>query len=155
MIFDDYLDFFELLNEHKAKYVLVGGLAVVINGFFRTTKDMDLYIEPTIENCKKVVDVINAFGFKYLKISPEDLIDSNGFVQLGNTPIRIDLFSELPGLTFQDVYDNSFIYDQEKIPFRVIHINHLIANKKAVGRSQDITDVRNLEKIVILKNKQK
>ncbi len=75
-------------------------------------------------------------------------MDENGFVKLGSQPVRIDIFSSLPALDFKEVYEKSFVYDQERVPFKVIHINHLIENKKAVGRSQDKTDVRNLEKIV-------
>ncbi len=67
MIFDDYLDLLEILNKKQTKYVLVGGLAVVINGFFRTTKDMDLFVEPSNENAEKVVEAIKEFGLGYLE----------------------------------------------------------------------------------------
>ncbi|MBP6431878.1 MAG: nucleotidyltransferase [Ferruginibacter sp.] len=153
MIFDDFLDFFEILNKHQVKYVLVGGLAVVVNGFFRTTKDMDLFIEPSVENAEKLIESVNDFGFGYLSLNVDDVLDKKGYLQLGVAPVRIDMFCSLPALEFDEVYKQSFLYDQERVHFRVIHINHLIQNKEAVGRSQDITDVRNLKKIVNKGNK--
>ncbi len=50
-IFDvNYIDLLKLLNEEKVKFVLVGGLAVVVHGIYRTTKDMDILYEGKIEN---------------------------------------------------------------------------------------------------------
>jgi len=156
MIFDEnYIDFITLLNKHEVKYVLVGGLAVVMHGHFRTTKDMDIFYEGTSENAQKLLDVINEFGFRYLKITLEDLMDVNGYVKLGNNPVRIDLFCDLPGVNFNEVYSAAFDYKEEDVNVKVIHVNHLIANKQLVGRLQDLDDVKKLKKILDIKRKKK
>ena len=151
MIFNkSFSDFINLLERDNIKYVLVGGMAVLMNGHFRTTKDMDIFYEPTEENCLKLLKVIDEFGFKYLGITKEDLLDKAGFIKIGNEPQRIDLFCDLPGVSFDEVYKSAFNYkeDEESFVVKVIHINHLIQNKKAVGRHQDLDDVKKLEKIL-------
>ncbi len=156
MIFNqNFTDFINLLEKHKVQYVLVGGLAVLMNGHFRTTKDMDIFFEPELENCQKLETVIKEFGFGYLRLSIDDLMETNSFIKLGNEPERIDLFGELPGVSFKEVYNAAFDYKEEGDDFtvRVIHINHLIQNKRAVGRHQDLDDVKKLEKILKRKSK--
>ena len=149
MIFDkNFSDFIRLLEEKKVKYVLVGGLAVLIHGHFRTTKDMDIFYERSEENCRKVLDVIEKFGFKNLRLTIEDLKDERGYIQLGREPVRIDLFCDLPGVSFGEVYESAIDYKEDDFTVKVIHINHLIQNKKSVGRFQDLDDVKKLEKIL-------
>ena len=69
MIFNkDFVDLIHLLQKHNCKFVLVGGLAVLIHGHFRTTKDMDIFYEGSEENGKKVLESINEFGFRHLNL---------------------------------------------------------------------------------------
>ena len=153
MIFEkDFIDFIELLNKNKIKYVLIGGLAVVFHGHQRSTKDMDIFYERTPENCEKLLKSIEEFGLKYLKITTDDLLDVNGFIKLGYEPVRIDLFCALPGVEFDSVYENSIKYEDEGITMQVIHVNHLIENKLAVGRLLDRDDVNKLRKIIKKRN---
>ncbi len=92
MIFDDnFLDLIKLFDKHEVKYVLVGGLAVLIHGHFRTTKDMDIFYERTEENVVKLLAAIDEFGFGYLKLSADDLLDDSGFIKIGREPVRIDI----------------------------------------------------------------
>jgi predicted nucleotidyltransferase len=154
MIFEkDFVDLIHILQKQDAKFVLVGGLAVLIHGHFRTTKDMDIFYEPSAENGRKVLDSINEFGFDYLKLSIEDILDKNGYIKLGREPARIDLFCDLPGVSFEEVYSNAIEYEDDDIKLKVIHVNHLIENKLQVGRLQDLQDVRALKKIIQKKNK--
>jgi predicted nucleotidyltransferase len=154
MIFNnDFIDFIRLLNKNNVKFVLIGGLAVVIHGHFRTTKDMDIFYEGSEENAKKILETINEFGFGYLKLTKEDVLDKNGYLKLGREPVRIDLFCDLPGVAFDEVYKDAIVYDEDGLIFKVIHVNHLIANKLKVGRLQDLDDVKKLRKIIEKKKK--
>lgn len=54
-LFDDsFIEFWNQLNKHSVKYILVGGFATNLHGYQRYTGDMDLYIEDTLENRKKI-----------------------------------------------------------------------------------------------------
>ena len=154
MIFNkDFVDLIHLLQKHDCKFVLVGGLAVLIHGHFRTTKDMDIFYEGSEENGKKILESINEFGFRYLNLTVDDLLDRNRYIKLGREPVRIDLFCELPGVTFDEVYTNAVEYKDEDVNIKVIHVNDLIENKLEVGRLQDLSDVKMLRKIIAKKKK--
>ncbi|HZI52856.1 MAG TPA: nucleotidyltransferase [Chitinophagaceae bacterium] len=149
MIFNsDFSDLIKILNERKARFVLVGGLAVLIHGHFRTTKDMDIFYESSEENGRKILDGINEFGFSFLKLTLDDILDKGAYIKLGREPVRIDLFCDLPGVSFDEVYRDAIDYDEEGLQLKVIHINHLIENKTKVGRLQDLDDVKKLKKII-------
>jgi predicted nucleotidyltransferase len=109
---------------------------------------MDLYFEGTVENGRKVLEGINEFGFAGLKLTVEDLLDKNGYIKLGREPVRIDLFCDLPGVQFDEVYQDAIDFEDEDLKFKVIHVNHLIENKLKVGRLQDKDDVKKLKKII-------
>lgn len=109
---------------------------------------MDIFYERTKENCERLVKTINDFGFAYLKISVEDLMDKDSYIKLGNSPVRIDLFCDLPGVSFDEVYNEVINYKLEDFEVKVIHVTHLIQNKKFVGRLQDLDDVKKLQKIL-------
>ena len=53
-IFDRFLDLIKTLNEKEVDYILIGGYAVVLHGFTRATQDIDLFINPTEENVRKL-----------------------------------------------------------------------------------------------------
>jgi predicted nucleotidyltransferase len=156
MIFEkDFVDLIHILQKRDVKFVLVGGLAVVVHGHFRTTKDMDIFYERSEENARKVLESINEFGFSYLKLNIEDILDKNGYIKLGEQPVRIDLFCDLPGVSFEEVYASAIEYQDDDVTIKVIHVNHLIQNKSFVGRLQDLNDVRTLKKIIQKKNSNK
>jgi len=74
MIFNkDFVDLINILQKHNCKFVLVGGLAVLIHGHFRTTKDMDIFYECSEENGKRILKSIDEFGFGYLNLSLGDV----------------------------------------------------------------------------------
>lgn len=154
MIFNnDFIDFIKILNKRETKFVLVGGLAVLIHGHFRTTKDMDIFYEGSEENGKKVLESIKEFGFGYLQLTMNDVLDKDGYIKMGREPVRIDLFCDLPGVIFEEVFKEAVEYQDEDLILKVIHVNHLIANKTKVGRLQDLDDVKKLKKIIEKKKK--
>ncbi len=127
---------------------MIGGYAVVINGVNRTTGDLDIFIERTRENATNVLKAIYEFGLGSIGFTEDDLVDEDWIVQMGRIPYRIDILNAIPGVTFAEAYEASVIYEEDHIAIRCIHINHLINNKKAVGRNKDLMDVKTLEKIL-------
>jgi hypothetical protein len=66
--------------------------------------------------------------------------------QIGVPPIRIDILTTISGVTFDEAWGarvNSRYDDQ---PIQVLSREHLIQNKRAAGRLQDLADVERLEK---------
>ena len=140
----DFKEFIQLLNAHKVEYLVVGGYAVTIHGFPRTTGDIDFWIKPYGDNSQRIVKTLIDFGFGSLDINQEDFLREDSVVQLGFPPNRIDILTGVSGLEFDECYEarKVVMYEGEKINF--ISLHHLKINKKQTGRDKDNLDLKNL-----------
>lgn len=59
----DLREFVELLNSHRIDYLVIGGYAVAYHGYPRFTGDIDFFIRPTVDNARRVLAALEAFGF--------------------------------------------------------------------------------------------
>lgn len=85
---NDFIDFLKLCNLYEVRYLIIGGYAVSIHGYPRSTKDLDVLIQMNEENAGKMKNVIDDFGFGSLKLTREDFLKPDFVTQLGNDPIR-------------------------------------------------------------------
>lgn len=152
---ENFLEFIALLNKHNVKYVLIGGWAVIFHGYERTTGDMDIFIERTEDNAQKVIKALTEFWGSAIGFKKEDLLNEDEICHMGQKPLRIDILNSIPGVTFEEVYESSNIYEDSGVKIRCIHINELITNKKASGRFKDLDDAQKLEMILKKRNKDK
>lgn len=145
---DDFQDFIECLNNNKVKYILVGGYAVIIRGYSRSTGDMDIWVEKSQDNYKKLLQAIITFGLPPVAI-PKDQFFSDDYdvFSFGRPPFAIEILTTVKGIDFDVAFEQSTIEIINEIQVRVVHINHLIAAKKAAGRHKDLNDVENLPPI--------
>ena len=140
----DFKEFIQLLNAHNVAYLVVGGYAVAIHGFPRTTGDIDFWVKPNEENAKRMVQALIDFGFGSVDVSVADFVKEDSVVQLGFPPNRIDIMTSVSGITFDECWQNKkeVEYEAEKINF--ISLRHLRINKKESGRDKDNLDLKNL-----------
>jgi hypothetical protein len=71
----DLSEFLRLLSSHGVEYLLVGGYAVGLHGYPRTTGDMDVWVNPTPENGFKLVNALVDFGYAASNLSPAPFIN--------------------------------------------------------------------------------
>lgn len=144
---EDFLELLKYFNKHKVRYCVVGAFAVGFHGRPRYTKDMDILVEPSEANGKKIIKAIEDFGFASLQLTKKDFAKPEQIVQLGQEPIRIDLITSIPGCTFEEIWENKKIgkYGSEDVYF--IGFKELIKNKKVSGRYQDLADIEKLEAV--------
>lgn len=144
MFSQDFKEFVQLLIKNKVEYLIVGGYAVGIHGHPRYTGDLDIWLNPTRENAELILKSVNEFGFTSFNLSIDDFIKAGNVIQLGYPPLRIDLLTEIDGVTFKKCYSNrlNVIIDDLNVSF--IGYADLIKNKKKTGRPRDIDDVDNL-----------
>jgi hypothetical protein len=141
----DFIEFIDALNKSQVEYILVGGYAVILHGYTRTTGDMDVWVKKTSENYKKLKSAYQLFGAPIF--SEKDFIESDYDVWgIGKEPNRIEVLNQLKGLTFEEAYPLCKVFVQNKIEVRYIHINHLIKAKEATGRLKDKNDIQQLNK---------
>jgi hypothetical protein len=143
-----FAEFLDLLNTKEVKYVLVGGWAVIFHGYTRTTGDMDILVKPEIENAKKLLVVLKDFFGSTIGFTEEDFVKEDNVLMMGRVPFRIDILTSISGITFEEVFASSHIYEDEDLKVRCIHINALIQNKESTGRLKDLADADKLKKIL-------
>lgn len=146
---DSFLEFWRILNDYQVRYILVGGFATNFHGYQRFTGDVDIYIEDTTENRRQLRQAYRA----YIKIdfpSFETIQFVPGWVDFPlRDGTRLDIMTSMAGieLSFDECLKVARIIEIDNISIPVLHLQHLIDNKKAVGRPKDQLDVINLEEI--------
>jgi hypothetical protein len=141
----DFADFIICLNRNHVEYILVGGYAVIIRGYSRSTGDMDIWVNKTSDNFLCVQKAIKEFGLP-LEAVPEEKFFSSEYdvFTFGRPPFAIEILTNIKGVTFSEAFPLSTIEAVDEIDVRVIHINQLIQAKKAAGRHKDLNDIENL-----------
>ena len=142
----DFSDLFAALNAAGARYLLVGGYALAVHSVPRFTKDLDVWIDPTPENAPRVIDALRAFGAAMASLQEADLARAGIVFQIGVPPNRIDIITDIDGVNFVDAWPARVITTYGDQSIAVIGRAHLIANKRATGRPQDLLDAEVLER---------
>lgn len=157
-MFADFIDLIELLNKHKAKYLVIGGYAVSRHAQPRYTKDLDILIVPTPKNAEAVFRALQEFGAPLRtrtgpgtdalaptrKLTPKDFTNRGTWYTMGVPPVAIDIMSEIPGVMSHSAWKNrvTHVIDEPSgLTAHFISRPDLIAAKLAAGRPQDLADV--------------
>jgi len=141
-------DFKELLlafNAHGVEYLVVGAHALAVHGHVRATKDLDVWVRPDSKNAGRVLTALSAFGAPLDDLTTDDLSKAGTVFQIGVPPLRIDLITAIDGVDFTEAWPDRFSTSFGGVPVFVISRHHLIINKKAAGRLQDLADAERLE----------
>lgn len=140
----DFKEFLRLLNEHSAKYLLVGGYAVNFYGYVRATADMDIWIALNPENARIVESVLREFGFDVPELSIDLLLTEGKIIRMGYPPVRLEVINRISGVIFEECYAERTVADLDGVEASIISLKHLRINKLASGRDKDLVDVRRL-----------
>lgn len=145
MLSQDYKDMLSAFNDEKVDYMIVGAYAVAAHGVVRATGDIDLWIRSSQDNARRAWRALASFGAPLSGLKEADLSVHGTVFQIGVAPSRIDILTSIDGVEFADAWNQRVEVEVEGIRVNVIGRSHLIANKKAVGRPQDLADVARLE----------
>ena len=142
---EDFVDFLNLLNQNSVSYILVGGYAVVIRGYSRTTGDIDLWVEKSTSNFQKLEKALVEFGLPNSAIPLDNFLsDEFDVFSIGRPPYAIEIMTAVKGLDYQEAFNSSTIEQIDGVKLRVIHLNQLRQAKLAAGRHKDLNDLENL-----------
>ena len=143
---EDFRDFITSLNDNGVEYILVGGYSVILHGYSRTTGDMDIWVERTAENYKKIAAAFFEFGMPVFDMTEDAFLNNKTLdvFTFGRPPTSIDIMVEVKGLNFDDCYEHAVYFEEDGLTIRTIFLNDLINAKKASGRAKDINDLENL-----------
>lgn len=147
---EELTKFWKTLNQNGVRYIMVGGFATRFHGFNRSTDDLDMWLEDTIENrrnLRKSFQVLGNGDFPSLETMQFVPGWTNFYIGSG---IDLDIMTSMKGLEtipFSECLNMASIAYLEGVEVPFLHINHLIENKKIVNRPKDQVDVIELEKI--------
>lgn len=145
MLPNDLKELLLAFNAQEVKYLVVGGYAVGIHAEPRATKDLDLLIRADRENADRVYRALASFGAPLAGTRPEDFCTDPGSVyQIGQPPLRIDILQQIDGVTFDECWPDHEEVSLDDVSVHVISAAHLVQNKLASGRLQDLADVEAL-----------
>lgn len=141
-----YEEFIRLLNYHEVKYLVIGAYALTFHAAPRNTGDIDFFVQRSKQNAKRLVKVLDDFGFISLSLKAEDFLEKSTVIQLGFEPNRIDIINSITGVSFETAYKNKAagLLGKQKVYF--ISAKDLMRNKKALGRAKDLADLEMLLK---------
>jgi len=135
---------FKSFQNHKVKYVVIGGIASILHGVPRATFDLDILIEASSENTKRLLDALVDAGLGTATLTNVEEVLANE-ITIFKDRVRIDVQTSTPGLKFQDAWKRKETMNFHGQKFYVLSLQDLISSKKASGRDVDLEDVRLLE----------
>jgi hypothetical protein len=141
----DFAEMLSALSAAGAEFLIVGAHAVAAHGRPRATGDLDVWVRPTAENAERVWSALERFGAPLFDLSREDLARPGVVFQIGVPPCRIDILTEITGVTFDEAWPGRLTTVVEGQTLSFIGRRELLANKRAVGRPKDLGDVAFLE----------
>ena len=144
---DDFLDMIDTLMSAGVDFVVVGAHALASHGLPRATGDIDLLVRPSPENASRVVRALTAFGapLQAHGITASDFEMLGNVYQIGVPPRRIDLLTEITGVTFDEAWSTRMAVSVSGRRFSVLGREALLRNKRASGRDKDLVDAAALE----------
>jgi hypothetical protein len=142
----DFRDLLAAFNARGVDFLIVGAHALAAHGLVRATKDLDVWVRPEPQNATRVLAALADFGAPLQDLTVDDLSNPGLIFQIGVEPIRIDIITAIDGVEFSDAWAHRIsarFADQEAA---VLSREHLLINKRAAGREQDLLDVKWLER---------
>lgn len=139
-----FRDLLQCLSDARVRYLLVGAHAVAYHSEPRYTKDVDIWSEPTAENAARLWQALAAFGAPLDNARIDDFSNPQLVYQIGVEPNRIDVLMSISGVKFEAAWKRRVRSTFDGVPIHILGRNDLIRVKRAVGRPQDLLDLRRL-----------
>ena len=137
-------DVFSSLHRHEVRYVVIGGIAVVLHGVPRATFDLDILIDANMDNARRLLAALEEAGLgTAVMITAAELLANE--VTIFNDRVRIDVQTKTPGLDFDTAWSRRVVMTVQSQEFYVVALEDLLASKRAAGRPKDLEDLRLLE----------
>ena len=143
----EQLSLFAAFHKAGVEYVVVGGIAVNAHGYHRNTRDLDLFLRPTVENAQAAFRALQELGAPTEGMGATDLLTDYAHVQLSTSHGRIDILTSIGEMTFETAWSGRVETLIDGVLVRFISKADLIENKRQVGRLIDLADVEELSQL--------
>lgn len=134
----DLINLCASLNAHGVRYMVVGGMAVIIQGFLRATEDIDLLLERSGKNLDRVREAMEILPDKAIRLVEENAFDKYDCVRVGDE-ILVDLMMSACGITYDEAQTEIEVVVIDGIPVPFASAK-LLLRMKQTYRDKDIPD---------------
>jgi len=141
----EWSEFIDLLLRHRVRFLLIGAHALAVHGRPRATLDLDVFVEPSVANARRLGAALVDFGFAASAAEWRHFADPDRMMTLGREPLRIDILNEISGVTFATAWKNRTSGELDGRRVQVIGLRDLRRNKRASGRTKDLLDLALLD----------
>ena len=133
------------LNQCQARYLVIGGHAVIFHGYLRPAKDLDIWVEPTEENANRVARALSLVRVflereQVTRLASPDL-------QMPISGLNTEFLTSVAGLEFASAMTRSAVSFEGGEPCNVLGLADLIVCKERLGRESDVEDIKHLQEI--------
>ena len=142
----DFRELLQTFNDHGVRYLVVGGYAVIHHSQPRYTKDLDLWVEPTKDNARRVAQAFLKFGLPLHDVTQDDFATEGTQFFIGVPPCAFDFLTTIPALLFNEAWANRVESDENGISIPYLGKADLILAKQAAGRLQDLADIEEIRR---------
>jgi hypothetical protein len=146
MLNPEFSEMLSSLNAEGVEYLIVGAFALSAHGIPRATGDIDIWVRCSKENAQRLIRALRQFGAPLSDVTEIDFEQPGTGLHIGVPPCRVDILSEISGVTFDDAWRNRFSTRMDQYPVNVIGLEALLTNKRAAGRPKDRVDATWIEK---------
>ncbi len=140
-------DFRDLLAEfarERVEHAIIGGYAFAYHAEPRATKDLDLFIEGSVENRARAARALANFGAPAHVVEAVGGLGEDEVAYFGEAPLRVDILRGVDGVDAGSLLRNAILARWDDVEVRIISLDDLIANKRAAGRPRDLADLERL-----------
>lgn len=139
------------LNASRARYVVVGAAALQLWGSTRATRDVDILIEPTAANARRVLRALAKLGVGFAGELLAEEVARRPVTMIGDSP-NVDILTRAWNVSYAEAAPDAAVFEIEGVKVPTASIEHLIASKRT-GRLQDAADIEVLEEIQRLRGR--
>ena len=150
---EDMKDLLEALNKWQVQYLIVGAHALGVYTQPRSTKDLDIWVNPTPENAHLVYSALKEFAAPLFGTTEEFFTERDSFLMIGVAPNRFDILKSIPGVEFEACWANRQVFKIGGVNANFPSLENLLAAKIAAGRPQDLVDANHLKAALKLRRK--
>ena len=137
----DFDVFIASLIAHGVEFVIVGAYALAYHGAPRFTGDLDVLIQPTLENASRLLAALQSFGFPVTELQPQDVVQATRLLQMGVEPVQIHVMSAISGVTWDEAWRDRVTGQCGSQQVAFLGRETFLRNKRAAGRLKDLADI--------------
>jgi hypothetical protein len=136
------------LARSRVDFAVVGGLAVVLNGYGRVTEDADILVSDRSDNLQRLIGVLTEWGEGAAgELTPADFRPEEGSIRI-TEDFPLDIFTRMRGKTLDDFRLGLRFFTSDEIHIRYLGPKDLIWLKQESWREKDRLDVVALKEIL-------